>query len=379
MIGLMKKIYHYIKKNIFEVKKRFYYKWKNEPAHQYLHRNETPKLTKEQILEIDSYWKQYGIKFKDYSWFRWYGGVQNTFSPKYIPNDVYAYIIWPYYNNEEFCEAYKDKNFFERFMPDIPFPEAVLRRIHGRYYDAGSNFCDCLKDDKKIISLLLNAKEVIVKDAWDSGEGRGVKKYQIKTEQDARRLLEEWDSDNFIVQKVVQQNACFAQFNESSVNVMRITSWYHDGKVEILAPTLRVGIKGKVTDICFIDGIEMANVIGITSDGYFKPYMVTQDGKKQEIARFAENADMRIPCWDEIIRLIKENHPKLGHFDLIGWDFTVTDENKVVCIEYNIRRPGTVFYQYVNGPFFGEYTEEVLSFLKDKKNQDKYIPKWLRA
>ena len=69
----------------------------------------------------------------------------------------------------------------------------------------------------------------------------------------------------------------------------------------------------------------------------------------------------------------------MGHFDIIGWDFTVTDDDKIVCIEYNVQRPGTVFYQYVNGPFFGEHTDKVLEFLKDKENQKKYIPKRLRV
>ena len=68
----------------------------------------------------------------------------------------------------------------------------------------------------------------------------------------------------------------------------------------------------------------------------------------------------------------------LDHFDIVGWDFTVADDERVVCIEYNIKRPGTVFYQNVNGPFFGEYTEQALEFLKDKKNQAKYIPEWMR-
>ena len=378
MKRFIRKAYDLIGKYLDLRKEYIYYKAKNEPAHQYLSLNPMPELTIEQREMIDSYWRQYGIKFNDYSWFRWFGGISGEVDPRYIPNDIYAYIIWPYYNNESFCEAYKDKNFFEQIMPAIRFPRVVMKRINGRYYDSENKFYDC-KDEKALVSLLMTVKEAIVKDAWDSGEGRGVKKYIIENEADAKKILNEWQSDNFLVQEVIHQNKCFAQFNESSVNIMRITSWYHDGKVEILAPSLRVGTAGYVTDVAYIDGVEVANVIGITEEGYFKPILYSQDGKKTEIDKYVDNPKCRIPCWDEIITIIKENHPRLSHFDLVGWDFTVTDNNEVVCIEYNIRRPGTVFYQYTSGPFFGVHTEDVLGFLKDKDNQEKYIPKWLKC
>jgi len=354
------------------------YRMKNEPVHEYLKLNPMPELSKNDKQIIDKYWAQYGIKIIDYSWFQWYCGLNKKVDPRYIPNDIYAYIIWPFYNNEQFRFAWKDKNYFERFLPDVPFPEVILRKINGRFYDSHDKFIS-ETEKKEIVQLLINEEEVIVKDAWDSGEGRGVTKYKIKSVEDAEKLIQEWNSDNYIVQKIVKQNKCFAQFNESSVNIMRISSWYHEGKVEILAPTLRVGTKGQVTDISYINGIETVNVVGITKDGYFKNELVTQDGKSRDIYEIIEKGNEKIPKWHEIIKLIKEKHKKLGHFDIIGWDFTVTDDDKIVCIEYNVQRPGTVFYQYVNGPFFGEHTDKVLEFLKDKENQKKYIPKRLRV
>lgn len=103
------------------------------------------------------------------------------------------------------------------------------------------------------------------------------------------------------------------------------------------------------------------------------------EGKKSPVAQLIDNPNERVPCWDQIIQIIKENAPKLQHFDVIGWDFTVTEEGHPICIEYNIQRPGTILYQNIHGPFFEEHTDEVLAFLKDKKIQNKYVPKWMRT
>lgn len=77
--------------------------------------------------------------------------------------------------------------------------------------------------------------------------------------------------------------------------------------------------------------------------------------------------------------MVKAAHLKLDHFDIVGWDVTVDDKENVVLVEYNIKRPGTVFYQYAHGPFFGEVTEQVLSFLKDPQSRKKYVPAYFRA
>ncbi|MFQ9516392.1 MAG: sugar-transfer associated ATP-grasp domain-containing protein [Eubacterium sp.] len=353
------------------------YKAKNASAHEWLAQNPQPELTKDEIKEIDEYWAKYGIKFKDYCWFQWYYGISGIKSPRFIPNDVYAYIVWPYYDNEGFRHAWKDKNFFERFLPDVTFPNTILRRIHGRFYDSAGSFISD-NDIEAITKILVPRKEVIVKDAWDTGEGRGVTKYHIKNENDVKAMLKDWSSDNFLVQEVIKQHQFFAQFNESSVNMLRINSWFHDGKVEIVSPVLRMGMPGFATDVCFIDGVEIVRAVGITLDGHLRRDIVALDGKKQPVNEVIENPDEKVPCWDEIIRIIKENAVKLPHFDVIGWDFTVTTDEKPVCIEYNIQRPSTVLCQPNNGPFFEEYTDNVLDFLRDDKNQEKYIPKWLR-
>lgn len=378
--GLIKKpvraIIGKVQRTLSEREVRNLYRAKTMPAHEYLKANPMPELTEAQRKEIDSFWSQYGIRILDYSWFRWYYGVTGIEDPRFIPQDVYSYIIWPYHDNEEFCLAWKDKNLFERFVPGIPFPKNYIRRIHGRFFDGDGNY---LPDENTVIMALSHVGEVIVKDAWDSGEGRGVTKYALNNEADIRKLLTDWNhSDNYLVQELIQQNRVFSQFNESSVNIMRINTWRQDDEVHVFCPTLRIGAEGSTTDICYIDGVEIARTCAITLDGHFGNRIVNQHGRVQITSETVELPDVIIPKWEEVVKLAMQGHKMLDHFDIVGWDFTVTNDERIICIEYNIKRPGTVFYQHVNGPFFGEYTEQVLAFLKDKNNQVKYIPEWMR-
>ena len=50
-----------------------------------------------------------------------------------------------------------------------------------------------------------------------------------------------------------------------------------------------------------------------------------------------------------------------------------------MVIEYNIHSPGSYLSQAAAGPLFGDRADTVLEFLKDEKNQKKYVPNWLRA
>ena len=179
---------------------------------------------------------------------------------------------------------------------------------------------------------------------------------------------------DFIVQECVHQHPVLDSFNETSANMLRVCSWRHGNTVDILFAAARVGIPGSVTDIAFVNGEERVRMIGITQDGYFKEKIVNQDGilEKNISTRIA------VPGWSKMVKIIKENHLKIDNFDIVGWDFTVDNCDNPICFEWNIQWPGTVLYQYVNGPLWGQFTDDMLSFLKDKRNQDNYIPWYLQ-
>ena len=347
----------------------------DKQAQDNLSHNPMPELTAEDKQNIDRFWEKYGIRFKDYGWFQWLYGVTGIKDPKFIPQTVHFRML-NYFNNIQFADAYKDKNFFDRLLPNVPFPKTILKKINGYFFDKTGAYLP--NDPETLADYLLPYGEVIVKNAWDTGRGENVRKYTLNTVEDAKELLKIWDVPNYIVQEVLHQHDFLKKFNESSVNIIRTNSWFHDGKVEIFSPVLRVGMPGEATDCCFIDGEEVVRMIGVEMDGTVRDTVVNLDGTKFAREELFPGTGGKIPGWEKVLDMIRNNAPMIPHFRYIGWDIAITPEEEPVCIEYNIYRPSSVASQVTNGPLWGDLIEESLSFLLKKENQEKYIPKYIR-
>ena len=344
-------------------------------VHNCLKKLPQPELSAAEKQEIIDFWSQFGFDIKDFSWFQWYYGITGIKDPRFIPQEYYYYLILPHYNRKMFIAAYKDKNSFDFRLPKDYLPNTVLKRINGDFYDNSGVFLTSDSNSEQLIDVILAHKQVIVKNALDSGCGKNVQKYEIGSREDVLALLQEWDVSDYIIQEVIQQHPFFAQFNESSVNIIRINSWFHEGEVTLSTPVLRFGMPGHPTDVCFIDGEEIINLVGVTPDGMLRDSVVQMSGKKQPIEDYCGNSDRKVPAWDELISMVRENSKLLHHFHLIGWDVTVTSDGRPITIEYNIGWPGSVPSQMVNGPMWGEHTQELLSFLKDDLSWREYYLK----
>ena len=120
-------------------------------------------------------------------------------------------------------------------------------------------------------------------------------------------------------------------------------------------------MEGSFTDIAFVNGKEIANVVGIDNDGYVKDRFVSLDGNSSNPPQIREK---KVPSWDKLIETVKKAHQDLLFFDFVAWDFMIDVKGDPICIEYNIHWPGSVLYQYAHGPLAGEYTNKFLGFLK---------------
>lgn len=361
-----------------KVKKR-YTKW-HKTATETLKSHPQPPLSDADIKKIDAYWEQYGIKFTDYSWYQLYYGATKIKDPRFMPKEIHCEIVLSYYNNKDFVAAYKDKNSFDVILPEKILPKTIIKKIAGDYYDKDGIYISP-SEEQKLIDILLDKKQVIVKNAVDTGRGLNVKKYSFDTAGDVLKMLKQWNVDNYLIQEVISQHKFFSRFNESSVNIIRINTWYHDGIVDITTPVLRFGLPGYATDVCYINGEETVQMVGVTNDGYLRDRVASLDGTSKSIYDVIPDIDLaeRVPSWDKLVNMVKENASRLKHFKIIGWDVTVTDEGEPVVIEYNISSPSPHAPQLTDGPFWGDLVDDAMAFLLDKNNQEKYVPKFLQV
>ncbi len=307
-------------------------------------------ITKEYNEIVVPFWKKYGIKPKK-MWYQIFWERDHKPDPRYIPNDLYYGKILPYFSNPLFRRFGEDKCMHGVWMRDLKRPETLMMNSAGVYY--GDHFDVITKEEA--VERCLDADEVFIKPSIDSGEGRLIRFFDKKTmtREAVEKCFDDFDS-NFIAQRAIKQHPDLAVLNPSSLNTIRIVSFFFKNEVHILSAILRVGAKGSKVD-------------NIGAGGYACSIYPSGELHEKGVNRKAEwvektnegvaFAGIKVPAFDKIVELIKESHKKLPHFKIIGWDFCVDTEGDPVFIEYNFC---SGINQITCGPAFGDLTEEVL-------------------
>lgn len=320
----------------------------------------TSSLSDEEIKEIQTHWNAYGIK-PNIDSFRWFYNITGQRDWRFIPEDVYAERIIPYMYDGRKAIALDDKNLYNLYFPNTNMPETLVRNMNGIYLDCQYRMIT----EEEAVNLVINSdKEVVIKPTIGSYKGIGVKLIPSST---ITEYLREYKK-NFIIQKRVKQHPTFAALNESSTNVVRITTALVNGRVYPLSPTIRVGDVGRFVD----QGGPREFCIGIDETGHLKETgLATKSGIQHE-SKMPNGycfGGTVLPGFEEMKQLVIDLHPRLAYFPLIGWDLLTDEHNKVVLIECNLNWTGIAKYQECNGPLFGDLTEMILdNFLKDGLN-----------
>lgn len=318
------------------------------------------KGTREEFQKVIEYWKPYGVKPKKL-WYRMYCDGRGSFDPKYIPDSIWKSKILPYYNNLLWGNAYADKCSYDWIFPDLRKPRTVVKNSCGRYYDGNQNIIT----KEEAIQICQKEKEFIIKAATYSYGGESIKVFKEGEfdKETIRQLFEQYRM-NFVVQELVEQNAYLANLNPTSLNTLRVISFFFKGEVYILSGQLRIGGRGARVDNYSSGGF----ACNVNLDGRVSERAVSKESGWATVHPngYAFN-EIVVPSYDKVLNAIKREHVKFAHLNIIGWDFAVDENGEAVFIEMNVR-PGQ--NQNGSGPTFGDLTEEVL--------QDVFIDKTLR-
>lgn len=333
---LIKYLYYY--KNKYEHKKEEKLLIKKHPEWSLLTNKERKMISSENLQiniimkNLSDLWTKDNCKFyiSDFNY-------QTQILPKLnkINYDIFGKISGNNY--------FTDKNFQEKMIENIDFAKCIYRCINNEFYDCSYNRIS--RDD--VINILSKYDKVVFKKTIDSSHGRGVsliKKDEYESNIDTY-------GENYIVQEIIRQNDFLAQFNKSSVNVIRVTSLLYDGEVRILSSVLRVGAPGS---FCDHQGFNKVNprVVKIDNNGNLVGKAIDPDECFKYDDIFGTKITGCIPKYNEMIEKIKKEHMKFLHHKIIGWDMTIDENDNVICIEYNSNVPGIIQSQMVCGPIF---------------------------
>ncbi len=319
------------------------------------HGIEIRKLTSEQKAQIDSVYKKYGYRYSYDTHILTYS-ITGNFDANILPEDMYRAFLELKLNNIEQKFVMSDKNYFELYMPEIKFPEVILRNINGVFYDDKRNIIT----KEKANELLSGYDKAVVKPSVENGSGRGVELVDVSSVSITEKF-----SKNYVVQKLLVQHPFLASFNQSSVNVIRITTLFLGEKVIPISAALRYGREGCFTDNKVGKDGKGMTIVGVKEDGTLREKGYFSCGVTvTETPGGTSFGGLKIPKFEEMVDLAIKQHSRFPNIRIIGWDFTLDRDENVTVMEYNIKAPSVLYYQWVNGPLFGAQTSEILDEIK---------------
>lgn len=313
--------------------------------------------SKEEFQKVIDYWKKYGIKPKKY-WYQLYGDTVKEYDPRYISDPLWFGKILPYYNNLLFMRAYTDKGMLDRLVTGVKTPENAVKNIAGTFY---TNDNQVITEDEAV-ACCLKEDVLIFKPSVDSGTGRLIQFFESATmgEDVIRKYFNQYKG-NFVAQKIVKQHADLAAIHPKSLNTIRVISFRFHGETHILSAQLRMGAGDARIDNYSAGGIACA----IKDDGWLADEAITKKYTWTDCHPSGRKFNtIQVPCFEKVLDKIRELHPQLPYYNIIGWDFAVDEAGEPVLIEFNVT-PG----QNECGsrkPSFGDLTDQVLDdvFLK---------------
>ncbi|MFC5652395.1 sugar-transfer associated ATP-grasp domain-containing protein [Paenibacillus solisilvae] len=330
-----------------------------------------PALTSDLQQRTQGYWERYyGAKI-NLSWHAAYAAVTGYDDERYIPEDLFFMEIEPALNRKELYRAYVDKSNFNQILTGFASPALLFKMINGAYLDSSG----VTIDQRKAEHLLLEHQADFVIKPCISEEGSPPAKWMTSTtgklmdegssEQNFEQLIATFHSGDFIVQECVKQHKELARVYPVSINSLRLLTLRFKGGIYLLCAGVRFGSGGsKVSEEA---GILFCSV-GV--DGRLSESATDSCGRRYDHHPYTNYAfgQTRIPAYGSLVRHVESLHDQLHYFDLISWDFALSPSGSPVLLEIHLTRQEINSYQFNDGPLFGQWTEEILQLVKERKN-----------
>lgn len=321
-------------------------------------------LTASQENEIQSFYQKYWGEKVSLKWHEYFYYLNNEFSPRYMPTYIYYGKIIPKLNNRRFGAIYSDKSMAEKLLGDrIKQPKTYVKNINGIFY-----VDDNVVTKETALSVCMNLDDAVIKHSIDSSQGKSVSRFSCKNgvvigkgcPNSIEQLFDVYKT-NYLIQAAIQQHPEMARLNPTSLNTVRIMTYWSKQGVVVLYAVVRMGRVGSVVDNASAGGL----YCGVKADGCLKEnaYTLAPFSVHTKTDNGVVLKDFRIPMYDELKSKAIELHHQLPYSKFIGWDLSINKDNEIELVEINANCPG--LFQGATGPAFGDYTEEILEFCKD--------------
>ncbi len=331
----------------------------------------TNVLTKEQKIKIDDFYRKYYGKKVTYMWHNFITSFNDKFDVKYLTPT--AFVELRNKLNLNFDSILYDKNFLYNFigLAKVKVPKRLFYSIKNLFFDSSDNIIS--KED--LYNKLSNMGETFIKPSnlRSSGYAKNcrlinvINGIDIYSKKNIKDLIESNYPQDFIIQEKIVCHKSISDIYSKSVNTFSIYTFIWNGEVKVLnKPVLKIGMNDATTDY---SGIEKEGlIIAMDSEGYLSEFALNINKNKWYSSH--PNTGLvfknhKIENLKKVFESAKKLHSCVPWLGFCRWDITINLDGEPVLIE--TEPPGELFQQqilYKEG-FFGDYTEEILTFLKN--------------
>ncbi len=307
---------------------------------------------------------------------RLYSTLSGVKSSDYVPDSLYFTHIEPMLNNREYSRSFADKNMYSLLIEKNLLPVVWLRKMHGAYLN--EDYKLVLDVDEVLLNLAGQQARVMLKASVDSQGGKSIVMLESKggglysgSEKVTKEWLEQHFKDNFLLQEVVKQHSFYEALNPSSLNTFRVYTYRSvvDESVHVLHSVLRVGAPGFVIDNVSSGG----KACGVSSDGVLNGKIYGINGKVyKKLNGLSSPQGTKLFKYEAVMDLARKLAAEQPYCRVIGFDLCVDTNERVLLIELNNFDIGVEMLQFCNGPLFGPFTNEVLTYCVQKKKGFRY-------
>lgn len=194
------------------------------------------------------------------------------------------------------------------------------------------------EEDIEFFREFCRKKKSFVKKPLYKSMGRGVEAIKIDKETDLKALLSQIldESGSFAAEESIKQHRSMRAFNPSSVNTVRLETFFDGKEVKIVDAFVKFGRGGSFVDNAGAGGVfvDVDPETGILrSDGYDEYGRVykTHPGTGISFKGF------KLKSWKKALKLAKSSGDKFPGVSFIGWDIAYTRWRKWIIVEGNAK------------------------------------------
>ncbi len=168
---------------------------------------------------------------------------------------------------------------------------------------------------------------VIVK-VTDSDGGQGIERREAADIPDFRIFREQLlEQRQFLVEQIIPQHAKMAALNSSSVNSLRIVSYFDGTDVHILARVLKMGNGGVIDNFAHGGMYTMLDENGI---GLHAAFDILGDAYEVHPISGIRITGFQVPLYKEVLELVDEVARVVPEIPYVGWDIAISPDRPVV-------------------------------------------------